>query len=293
MELGLLLGEVFDPATPEGRRVELMGLILPHLAQKLTDETLRLLLDLLAPAAASSGSTLPHRLVIEHLPLREEATNEVSIWPLVAVILAELDIPVRMISARPDHPLLERLIVDEGISLAPLENRLPEVLRPLWRRPELTGMRTLALLAHPPGERLRLVGVGSSEWAPLIAQAAQGGGEKVYVISGREGRDYASAASPSRGMFVMGELIFSLEVEPERLGVADHRFEELSPADQWAALERLLAGDETSPLVRPLALNAALALELAGRVASFAEGIDLALKLIIQGRLRRWFSPNG
>ncbi len=291
LELGLLLEEVFSPETSEKRRIELLSRLLPHLAQKLTDETLGLLLDLLRRERDGDDEPGPHQLTIEHLPLVADRQTGVPLWPLVAVSLAELGIPTLLVTAEPNHPLLERLVVREGLAVEPLMQRLPTPLRRLWHHPGLAELGLLALLSPPAGESCRLVGVGSGEWAPLIAQAGQDSAERIYVVSGREGRDFASTAHPSRGMFVMGELIFSLEIEPERLMVHDRRWESISPEEQWVALERLLAGDETSPLARPLALNSALALELVGRVVSFAEGIDLMLDLIIKGRLTHWFSP--
>ncbi|TAM57815.1 anthranilate phosphoribosyltransferase [bacterium] len=149
-----------------------------------------------------------------------------------------------------------------------------------------TIFNVLGPLTNPAGANRQVVGVAREPLVPLVANALLGlGCERAAVIHSLDGVDELSGAAPA-----LVTMVRDGRVETGRLDPADYGVRaELSElrggeaAENARALESILAG-ERSPRADVVALNAALALYVAGAAEDVREGLALARRSILEGR---------
>jgi len=155
------------------------------------------------------------------------------------------------------------------------------------------GVRTvfnlLGPLTNPAGAKRQLLGVYARERVePMARVLAELGSERAWVVHGSDGLDELTTTGPSRVAALRDGEVRTFDVEPESLGVRRGRPEELAggtPEENAAALERLLDG-EAGPLAEIVALNAGVALHVAGLEPTPRAGVGRAREVLASGAAR-------
>lgn len=152
------------------------------------------------------------------------------------------------------------------------------------------GVRTvfnlLGPLTNPAGATRQLLGVFARDRVELLARVlAELGTEHALVVHGADGLDEITTTGPTRVAEVRGDRVELWELVPEDLGLTRVRPEALAggtPEENAAIARRILAG-EPGPRAEIVALNAAAALHVAGRVPDLATGLALARETLGSG----------
>jgi anthranilate phosphoribosyltransferase len=157
------------------------------------------------------------------------------------------------------------------------------------------GVRTifnlLGPLSNPAGARRQLLGVFDRKWLVPLAEALRElGADQAMIVHGEDGLDEITTT----GRTFVAELkpdgtVSQYDITPEDAGLARASLDDLKggePAENALALRELLDGART-PYRDIVVLNAAAALQLAGRADTLKEGAVLAAKSIDDGRAKQ------
>lgn len=158
------------------------------------------------------------------------------------------------------------------------------------------GIRTvfnlLGPLTNPAAPRYLLIGAYDAHTAELMAGTLAGMHiERSWVVHGASGWDEATPIGSFVAFDVEGDQVTRREVNPEEFGIARCAPRELAGGDAKANLKALLdvfEGRDQGPHRDTLVLQCGLALMIAGRAQSIAEGIALARAVIDSGKALAW-----
>jgi anthranilate phosphoribosyltransferase len=158
------------------------------------------------------------------------------------------------------------------------------------------GIRTvfnlLGPLTNPAAPRYLLIGAYDAHTAELMAGSLAGMHiERGWVVHGASGWDEATPIGSFVAFDVAGDQVTRREVNPEEFGIARCSPRELAGGDAKANLKALLdvfEGRDQGPHLDTLVLQCGLALMIAGRAQSIAEGIALARAIIDSGKALAW-----
>ncbi len=158
------------------------------------------------------------------------------------------------------------------------------------------GIRTvfnlLGPLTNPAAPRFLLIGAYDAHTAELMAGTLAGMHiERGWVVHGAGGWDEATPIGAFVAFDVAGDQVTRREINPEEFGIARCSPRELAGGDAKANLKALLdvlEGRDQGPHLDTLALQCGLALMIAGRAQSIAEGIALARAVIDSGKALAW-----
>ncbi|MBC7292973.1 MAG: anthranilate phosphoribosyltransferase, partial [Thermoleophilia bacterium] len=154
------------------------------------------------------------------------------------------------------------------------------------------GVRTvfnfLGPLTNPAGVRRLLVGVSLPNYLEVLAQAlARLGCSRALLVHGHDGLDELSVMGPSTVVEVEdGQVKAAADWEPELFGLGRWTLADLAGGDAAtnAALTRAVLAGEKGARRDVTLLNAGAALYLADAVTSVSEGVQLAARVIDEGR---------
>jgi anthranilate phosphoribosyltransferase len=158
------------------------------------------------------------------------------------------------------------------------------------------GIRTvfnlLGPLTNPAAPRFLLVGAYDLHTAELLAGTLAGMHiERGWVVHGASGWDEATPIGSFVAFDVAGDRVTRRDVNPEEFGIARCAPLALKGGDAKANLKALLdvfEGRDQGPHHDTLVLQCGLALMIAGRAQSIAEGIALARAVIDSGKALAW-----
>lgn len=178
-----------------------------------------------------------------------------------------------------------------GFMFAPAHHGALKAVGPVRRE---LGIRTLfnlvGPLANPAGAKRQLLGVFALRWLePMAAVLNALGARKAWVVHGRDGLDEITTTAPTDVASLEDGRIGQFVIEPQALGFAPARLDDLKggdAADNAVALRAVLDGT-SGPYRDIVLLNAGAALVVAGRSAHIAEGIEAARQSIDSGAARR------
>jgi anthranilate phosphoribosyltransferase len=183
----------------------------------------------------------------------------------------------------------EEMIEKEGFAYlyAPIYHRALKIVSPVRKK---LGIRTVfnlaAPLANPATPSIQIIGAPSIEIARKLEGAIKGLGLKRYaVVTGYPGMDEVSPSGASYIMLGM-EGYRELSIAPRDLGLQEIPVKEISGGTREEIYEkgvRGLRGEDRSSAIF-IALNAGIALYVAGEVGSIVEGFERSLKEIFEGR---------
>jgi anthranilate phosphoribosyltransferase len=153
------------------------------------------------------------------------------------------------------------------------------------------GVRTvfnqLGPLANPAGAKRQLIGVYDRSLVRPMAEAlALLGAERAYVVHSEDGMDEVSPCAPTYFAKIQGGSVQEGEFRPSDFGLRDLDWSALEPGATIAESAKILASalDGTDRVRgRALVPNAAVALLVAGLVATVEEGARLAEETISSG----------
>lgn len=153
-----------------------------------------------------------------------------------------------------------------------------------------TVMNLLGPLANPARAAFQVIGVYSSELAPVLAEAARLlGVRRVITAHAHDGQDEISVCGPTDLWMDFGGGLERRTVTPAELGLNEHPLEHMigGAAAENAALAREILNGAGRPALRDAVLaNAGAALWTAGRASSLAEGISLGRQALDSGAVR-------
>jgi anthranilate phosphoribosyltransferase len=143
-----------------------------------------------------------------------------------------------------------------------------------------TIMNLLGPLVNPAGVSRQVIGVADEARAPLMAGAlARLGARHALVLHAAVGMDEISPSGATSVWEIKSGEVSTWELQPARYGLECDDLTGLAggePAENAARIERLLAGEESTPVRCAALLNAAAALYVSGCGWSFEEAVGRA-----------------
>jgi anthranilate phosphoribosyltransferase len=189
--------------------------------------------------------------------------------------------------------LVERAIEEVGIGFMFAPNFHPAMKNVASVRREI-GVRTvfniLGPLTNPAGVNAQMIGVYDSELLEPICLAAQNlGAKSVMTVHGLDGVDEISMTGKTIIVRRQSGRIFREEVDPEDLGFKRSTAEEVAGSDpqENARLTALILSGQlgrNDPRVQMVLGNAAAGLVLCEKAESFKEGVEIAAKVVSDGK---------
>jgi anthranilate phosphoribosyltransferase len=153
------------------------------------------------------------------------------------------------------------------------------------------GIRTvfnlIGPLVNPMQPTVQVMGVYHKDLIHTVALALQIlGRQQAVVLHSREGMDEAGLGDLTDIAFLQGDRITLEAIEPQALGLSHAAISALkggSVAENAEILRSLLQGKGTDAQTDCVALNSGIALRVAGKAATWAEGVKLASEVINSG----------
>jgi anthranilate phosphoribosyltransferase len=160
------------------------------------------------------------------------------------------------------------------------------------------GVRTifnlLGPLTNPAAPRFQLIGAYDAAAAELMANAVAGmDGERAWIVHGAGGWDEATPIGPFLAYEVARGRVQRFEVDPRDFGVPSCLPSDLAGGDavaNLAAFTAVVERRDRGPHLAALALQAGIALHLAGRAASVTAGIAAVRAAVEAGQAREWLA---
>ncbi len=148
-----------------------------------------------------------------------------------------------------------------------------------------TIFNLLGPLTNPAGAKRQMIGVYRPEKVGVVAQALQALGSTGVVLHSRDGMDEVSTDAPTDAAWVSATGLRVESIDPKRFGVRGAPPAALAARDVSHAAELARGAiDGSSPAHSDaVALNAGLALVVAGAAGSIADGLERARAAIKSG----------
>ncbi|MFI4890155.1 MAG: anthranilate phosphoribosyltransferase [Steroidobacterales bacterium] len=158
------------------------------------------------------------------------------------------------------------------------------------------GIRTvfnlLGPLTNPAAPRYALIGAYDAAAAELLAATLSGMDiTRAWVVHGAAGWDEATPIGAFLAFDVTPGSFRRMEIDPQEFSVARCEAADLVGGDavvNAAALRAVFERRDRGPHLAALALQAGLALHIAGRAGSPGEGVALARETVDSGRAQQW-----
>jgi anthranilate phosphoribosyltransferase len=186
---------------------------------------------------------------------------------------------------------MRRTLADAGIvfMFAPLMHPAMRHVGPIRRELAIgTVMNILGPLANPASAGRQVVGVAEASRLPLLAGAlASLGSEHALVVHGEPGLDEISPLGCTRVLEVQGGAVREWTIDPARLGFPPAKATELTggpPADNAQVILDVLSGRRSDGARTAVLLNAAAAIYVSGRSATFENALDVARATLEEGK---------
>jgi anthranilate phosphoribosyltransferase len=189
--------------------------------------------------------------------------------------------------------LVERAIEEIGIGFMFAPNFHPAMKNVALVRREI-GVRTvfniLGPLTNPAGPNAQLIGVYDSELLePMCLAAHNLGAKSVMTVYGLDGVDEISMTGKTIIVTRQNGRLFRDEVNPEDLGFKKTTAEEISgsvPEENARLTAKILSGHLrlNDPRVQMVLANAAAGLVLCEKAENFREGVEIASKVVSDGK---------
>ncbi len=151
-----------------------------------------------------------------------------------------------------------------------------------------TLLNVLGPLANPAGAGRQVVGVAEESRLPLLAGAlASLGSRHAMVVHGEPGRDEVSPLGCTRVLEVKAGEVREWTLDPDRFGMRARSESELaggSPEENASTILDVLAGRRRDGARSAVLLNAAAAIYVADRAASYEEALGAAERALDGGK---------
>jgi anthranilate phosphoribosyltransferase len=151
-----------------------------------------------------------------------------------------------------------------------------------------TVMNIVGPLANPAGAARQVVGVADAYRVPILAGAlAELGSIHTMVVHGEPGLDEISPIGVTRVVEIRDGSIDEWTLDPSTYGLMCSDASELAggdPQDNARIVSEILAGGGTRAAKAAVILNAAAAVYLSGRVATYGDGVECAKAALESGQ---------
>lgn len=197
------------------------------------------------------------------------------------------------LGVRIDVPVdaMARTLREAGIvfMFAPLMHPAMRHVGPVRRELAIhTMMNVLGPLANPASAGRQVVGVAEPSRLRLLGGAlAALHAQHALVVHGEPGMDEVSPLGCTQVLEVRGGEVAEWVIEPEDYGLRAAHADELAgggPEENARVILDVLAGRRTDGARAAVLLNAAAAIYVGGRSATFAEGVERATSALESGR---------
>jgi anthranilate phosphoribosyltransferase len=197
---------------------------------------------------------------------------------------------------------VERCLAEAGIAFifAPMFHPAMGHAAPIRRELRVpTAFNFLGPLTNPARPFAQVVGVSDERMLPLLAEVLARRGTRAKLFRGQDGLDELTTTGPSTVLDVRDGDVLVSRVDPSDLGIPRASIEDLGggDAEASAAIALAILRGETGPRRDVVLLNAAAALEVAGRAVSLEDGMTIAAVSIdsgaATGALVRWVAASG
>jgi anthranilate phosphoribosyltransferase len=220
------------------------------------------------------------------IPIAKHGSRSISSLSGSADVLEALGVNINLTPAQ-----VEKLIEDIGIAFiyAPLFH--PVMCKVLPAESDL-GIKTIFYsiigpLINPAFAPRHILGVYKPELLDTVAYVAKElGYTNAMFVHGLDGLDEISLLGKTRINELKDGEITTYEIQPEDFGMERCTLEEIktgTPEENANTVRGVFSGEIRGPKRNAIILNAAGALKVSGKAASFEEGITLANKLIDSG----------
>jgi len=187
-------------------------------------------------------------------------------------------------------PVIERCIREANIGFLYAIHHHRSMKHAIGPRREI-GIRTvfniLGPLTNPAGAPHQLLGVFAPHLTELIASVlANLGSKHACVVHGHDGMDEVTTCDETTVAELSGGTVTTTTVSPKDLGIARAKLDDLkvdTPTESARVIRDVFAGKAGPPLDIVL-LNSAFGLLAAEQVGSAREGLDLARRVITDGK---------
>ena len=157
-----------------------------------------------------------------------------------------------------------------------------------------TVFNILGPLTNPAKPSFYLLGAFSSEMASLMASSLSGMDiKRAFVVHGLNGWDEPTPASKFELFDVRENTIIHKIIDPEEHGIKTCTENELKGGTSEVNAESLVnvfEGKDNGAHEDALVLNAALALQVSGKVDELTDGIETARETIMNGKAKEFLS---
>ena len=157
-----------------------------------------------------------------------------------------------------------------------------------------TVFNILGPLTNPAKPSFYLLGAFSSEMASLMASSLSGMDiKRAFVVHGLNGWDEPTPASKFELFDVRENTIIHKIIDPEEHGIKTCTENELKGGTSEVnadSLVKVFEGKDNGAHEDALLLNAALALQVSGKVDELTDGIEIARKTIVNGKAKEFLS---
>ena len=214
-----------------------------------------------------------------------------------ADLLEALDVRIAL-----DRDGVERCLSEAGIAFlfAPVFHPAMGHAGPVRRELRVpTVFNFLGPLTNPARPFAQVVGVSDPRMLPLLARVLARRGTRARLFRALDGLDELTTTGPSAVFDVADGLLREFELDPGSLGLERATLGDLRGGDPQASarIARAVLRGEPGPRRDIVLLNAAAALEVAGKASSLEEGMAMAAASIDSGAatdtLVRWVTAAG
>lgn len=220
------------------------------------------------------------------IPVAKHGSRSISSLSGSADVLEALGVNINLTPAQ-----AEKLIEEIGIAFlyAPLFH--PVMCKVLPPETEL-GIKTIFYtiigpLINPAFATRHILGVYKPELVDTVTQVAKDlGYTDALFVHGLDGLDEISLMGTTRINELRNGEVRSYEITPEQFGLKSCALEDIrtgTPEVNAACIRDIFGRKDTGPRRDAILMNAAGALYIGNRVSSFANGIEMAAKLIDSG----------
>lgn len=178
--------------------------------------------------------------------------------------------------------VMERSLADAGIvfMFAPLMHPAMKHVGPVRRELMIpTVMNVVGPLANPAMAGRQVIGVAEDRRVPLLAGALRSLGTRHAMVVHGTGMDEISPVAPTHVVEIREERVDEWSIDPATFGYSGLAAADLAggaPDANAATILAALAGDSSRAVRGALVLNAGAALYVAGKAATFRDGVAAA-----------------
>lgn len=186
---------------------------------------------------------------------------------------------------------IEKMIEETGIAFlyAPLFHPVMEKLLPSRTDPDFKKLfyTLIGPMMNPADVSMHVMGVYKSELLDMVSKVADPlGYTRALFVHGEDGMDEISLLGRTSVKELHNGVVTDYEITPEAFGLSRCKLSDIAtgtPEANAVMIKDVFSGKDKGPRQQAVILNAAGALMIGRKAATFQEGIDMAKEVILSG----------